>query len=330
MAQTMDPNILAAHEDPSLRFLAHINTFDPPPTAPGDDFEDSDREEPGGSTSELASIKDVSMLIKIIKRRKKLSNEANSKLDTYAQMTLPEERAALLFAEVVEIVDIMKSTAQHRVEEWKISENLKKSITTFAKGIILSPTITMYRGNGPAEKVLRAMQALGIRDLPNPDDIANLQKVLAEVRHQLTIARNQVKTRIHESLEEDSLTRNVGDLAMLLTAGTSVQPTLQFLIRLAFLRWHAISFADLEENQWWPRVDGTLKTWRTTCDTELKLNTAFNAMYVQDKEKFGDPTESELQPHDIRNLPAFQLTIDREASKLDTATRAGSKRRRVD
>ncbi len=79
------------------------------------------------------------------------------------------------------------------------------------------------------------MQQLGIRDLPHSDDLGNLQKVLTEIRHQLTIARNLVKTRVRDSIEEDSLTRNIGDLAMALTAGTPIQPTLQLMVRLAFL-----------------------------------------------------------------------------------------------
>ncbi|KAF4584013.1 hypothetical protein EYR40_002511 [Pleurotus pulmonarius] len=329
MAGIIDPELLAAHEDPSLRFLAQLNTADPSPPLEGSDstdFDDEDLMDP----SDLSGIKDVSALMKIINiGRSSPTKQTQNWTHMPRCMTLPEERAALLFAEVVEIVDIIKQKAQQRVEEWKVSENLKKSITTFAKGIILSPTITMYRGNGPAEKVLHAMQTLGIRDMPHPDDLSNMQKVLTEIRHQLTIARNLVKTRICDSIEEDSATRNIGDLAMALTAGTPIQPTVQLLVRLAFLRWHAVSYASLDETQWWPRVDDTLKTWRSTCPTELLLTKAFNKMFDDNKLTYGNPTESELQMVNIRDLPNIQSAIDREASKLDTSRSGGAKRRRV-
>ncbi len=52
-------------------------------------------------------------------------------------------------------------------------------------------------------------------------------------------------------------------------------------------------------------------------------------MYDADKTTYGDPTVSELQLVDIRNIPGLQSAIDREASKLDTSRSGGSKRRRV-
>ncbi len=87
MAGIIDPELLAAHEDPSLRFLAQLNTADPSPPLEGSDFTDFDDEDLM-DPSDLSGIKDVSALMKRIKHRKKLTNEANTKLDTYAQVRI--------------------------------------------------------------------------------------------------------------------------------------------------------------------------------------------------------------------------------------------------
>ncbi|KAF8226130.1 hypothetical protein L208DRAFT_1380339 [Tricholoma matsutake] len=122
---------------------------------------------------------------------------------------------------------------------------------------------------------------------------------------------------IDESMAVDSLTRNIAELAQAILKKTTVPPTLQLYIHLAVVRWHFLKYPDLVcDDDFWQQVDETLEVWRTACKDKATLTAAFNGIYSEDKNKFGNPASTKHQPTDLKNVPDWIVAVNNHASKV--------------
>ncbi|KIM84497.1 hypothetical protein PILCRDRAFT_6152 [Piloderma croceum F 1598] len=101
-------------------------------------------------------------------------------------------------------------------------------------------------------------------------------------------------------------------------------------MRLAFLRWHILNYANLDGDKWWLKVDDNLVTWRSQFKTEVALSAAFSSTYNEDKEKFGDPASSGIKVVEVQKLDGWQTTLNAHARNVVPAASNSTKRKRTD
>ncbi|PPQ72975.1 hypothetical protein CVT26_014520 [Gymnopilus dilepis] len=173
-----------------------------------------------------------------------------------------------------------------RAEEYKILDDLKfslpplpfpkKNIKTYPRAALLSPMITSYRSN-VADIVIDAMAELNVHNLPDPADSTRVEKVLGEMGRVLTVYRSGMNNKLKASLEDDSITENIADLASALIGDRPVQPTLDRYVRLAVLRNCLAGDASASDapapaalgDQFWLMVDNTIEELREA-EKEIK------------------------------------------------------------
>ncbi|KAJ6615573.1 hypothetical protein B0H10DRAFT_2255722 [Mycena sp. CBHHK59/15] len=198
----------------------------------------------------------------------------------------------MLFAHVLELLDIARRS--EKAEQWVITAGLLKKINVYTQAFILSPQLSAYRGLCFAEHILKAMREANILDLPPEEETANVDLVLARIRTKATHYRNIVKAAIQTSLEPKSDLENIANLTDKVLHGTSVKATLQFYVRLAFIRWVMVEYPWLSEETFWLQVDEVIKTNSKKCTTKAELDVFYNLIYQQDIADHDDPANS---PH---------------------------------
>jgi len=316
-----------------MRFFTHNRLQTDPFQDETDDFPSQITQDQQSSSvditpfnSDTSNFSGIASFIRMLKQRKKFSDAAEADLELYSQTRDIEERLALHFAIALEERDLLKQLT--KPDQWVISEDLKKSIGIYVKAFLLSPTVSSYKGNA-AEHVLKAMNDLNVGGIPAEGDVIQVKELLSVIGTTLTAYRNTIKTKIIASLEDGSKTRNIADLTHEIIKNTTVVATLQLYIRLAFLRWHIVTFRKSADT--WDEVDKTLVKWRKVATTEKDLTESFNMMYQEDKVTYGDPANTRHETTQPKNVPAWLKTIDSHSVKvLGAVASTGKKRKRME
>ncbi|KAJ7447094.1 hypothetical protein B0H11DRAFT_2290266 [Mycena galericulata] len=158
-------------------------------------------------------------------------------------MRCAEERQALLFAHVLQLLELSKKN--EKAKPWIITPDVavrnppfsyslthactttQKKIGSYVKAFVFSPTTTSYRDLNVSEHISKVIRQYKVKGLPEEDDTVAVDLVLAKIRDKGTHDRNVYKTKVKESMEKDSAIENIAALSHNLIKSTNVKPTLQ-------------------------------------------------------------------------------------------------------
>ncbi|KAJ7358513.1 hypothetical protein DFH08DRAFT_1043608 [Mycena albidolilacea] len=228
-----------------------------------------------------------------------------------------EDREVLLFAHVVQLLELFKKN--EKMELWVISQDLDRKIVTYVKAFVSPPTTVSYRGLNVGEHILKAMCECKVKSLPNDDDTAANNLVLARIREKCTHYQNVYKSRFKESTAKDSPLCNIAALSYRLAENSGIKATVQLYQRVALV------YPDLEDDEFWPKaVDHTINQFRKRSSNQEELDLCFNAIYEDDKKLYGDPASTEFKAADINQGPAWQVTLGKHAQNIQFAPQAPS------
>ncbi|KAJ7752334.1 hypothetical protein B0H16DRAFT_1459930 [Mycena metata] len=297
----IDPALLAL--DPT-RMLLHRVRSTPNPNPPEERMEDDDLPEtppvpPGSSATRPTSLVAYGRLVK---GKTNLSDASTVLFDQFCQTQSSDERQALLFAHVLQLLDLVKKNES--IEIWTISSDLSSKITAYVTAFVFSPTTSCYRGLSVGEHILKAMRECKVKNLPPDDDLAAVRLVLTKIRAQGTHFRNVYKTKVKESLDPKSPFKNIAALTHKLYHNTSVNPSVQAYQRVALIRWCIRRYPHLTDDEFWPPgVDKTIADLRRDSTTDQELDQCFSAIYEDDKDQYGKPEDTEYKAPKWRCLP---------------------------
>ncbi|KAF7362701.1 hypothetical protein MVEN_00619400 [Mycena venus] len=294
--------------DPCAQMLAQVRMGGLPtsPPVPSGSTNDDDDDNMGqdGQTPPVNLLPSSISLVSfgnLIKRKVKLSENSTIAFDQFCQNPSPDERTAIMFAHILELVDI--SRKNEKAELWTIAPDLKAHLTA-------------YRGLNLDGHVMNSMRDSSVKDLPPDEETAQCEDVLSKVRNKATQFRNILKTAITVALDRTHETANVAALANKLLQGTKIKATLQFYIRLAFIRFVMRSYPWLTEETFWLKVDLCLEANSKKCTSKAELDQLYNAIYQQDVQMYGDPADTPYKTVEFNaTRTTWQATV-RKHSKL--------------
>ncbi|KAJ7096590.1 hypothetical protein B0H15DRAFT_946065 [Mycena belliarum] len=353
VSENIDPALMPF--DPAAEMLARLRTQASNPSTPGasdifdpsgsmGDDDDMDQDPLRPPPSALPAMLQPPSLVPfgtLVKRQVKLTDKSTVAFEQFCKTRSSDERDVLLFAHVLELIDLARKN--EKADVWVVSTSLARKITSYTQAFMYSPQLTAYRGLSMAEHVLKAMRESNVADLPADEETAQCELVLSKIRDKGTNYRNILKTAVKASLEPDSETKNIGSLAHKLVSGTKIASTLQLYIRLAVIRFVMKTYLWLTEETFWLKVDDLIEQYRRDCKTTDELDALNNLIYQEDIKQFDDPANS---PHTTSEAPGGWQAVVRKHSAnvrpnpknaqiLSQAYSAamatsGTKRRRID
>ncbi|KAJ7477105.1 hypothetical protein B0H11DRAFT_2234583 [Mycena galericulata] len=207
-----------------------------------------------------------------------------------------EERQALLFAHVLQLLELSKKN--EKAKPWIITPDVAKKISSYVKAFVFSPTTTSYRDLN-----------CKVKGLPEEDDTVAVDLVLAKIRDKGTHYRNVYKTKVKESMEKDSAIENIAALSHNLIKSTN-------------------------DDGFWPKVDETIAKFRKDSNNQDEFNLCFNTIYEDDKEVHGDPAKTDFKTVESEGVPGWQATLRKHAGNVQPIPKGAGgppqKKRRVE
>ncbi|KAK7012708.1 hypothetical protein R3P38DRAFT_2549979 [Favolaschia claudopus] len=300
--ENIDPALLAM--DPAAQLLAQLRSGSGPsasainsPNAPHDD--DEDNEMPPARITFPGSNNSLAAFGRLVKNQLKLSENSSVSLNQACQLSA-DERIIMLFAHVLELGDLVRKN--EKSEKWAVSNQLKVLLTA-------------YRGLGASAHVMNAMRESNVPELPSEDQTVECEEVLSKISSKATQFRNVFKTNITCSLVSGSELRNIAALTNKILSGTSIKATLEFYVRVAFLRWVMKAYPGLEDG-FWLQVDICIHSNSKRCDSQKELDSFYNAIYQDDIKEYGDPAATSFKTVDLNTANSSWQAAVRRHSKL--------------
>ncbi|KAJ7302617.1 hypothetical protein DFH08DRAFT_977745 [Mycena albidolilacea] len=317
---TMDPNM-----DPAQKLMARMRANPPSLTLnlPPPNDENIDNNDQLDLPSSIAipinlsapSNSSLAAFGRLVKRQVNLSDASSVAFDQFCQTRSADERQALVYAGVLQMLDLAKKNDKDTV--WTIPPDLHRRIVGYVRAFVFSPTTVCYRGINVGEHILKAMRECNVKNLPEEDDIIAVGLVLALIRSKGTHYRNTFKTKVKASMARNSSMRNIATLSHKLLKDTGVKPTVQFYQRVAFIRWCLSNYPNLSEEDFWPKgVDNSIATFRHQHKTQEELDACFNTIYEDDKVEYGKPEDTDLTTVDFSTTPDWQVTLGERTKNI--------------
>ncbi|KAJ7044425.1 hypothetical protein C8F04DRAFT_1174855 [Mycena alexandri] len=310
----IDPTLLAM--DPTAVLLAQMRTT-PNETPSPDTPSGGNNEDPPATPPMLGfSAEGSSSMVAfggMLKPQLKLTEKSMVVFDQFIRLRSGDEHNVMLFGHLLELLDIARKN--EKADQWTIGSVLSRKINSYTQAFIPCPQLRAYRGLHLGEHV-----------------------VSTKATHYRNILKAQVKTL----LEPKSDPKNIANLADKLLHGTSMKHTLQFYLRLAFIRWVVVQYPWLTEETFWIQVDQAIKKKSQECKTKEELDKLYNFIYEQDIRAHGDPATTEHQVTEFNAaMPSWYVPVRTQAGKiqpnpknpqllLSAGAPSGSKKRRLE
>ncbi|KAJ7015730.1 hypothetical protein C8F04DRAFT_1284919 [Mycena alexandri] len=275
----------------------------------------------------------------MIKPQLKLTDKSSVTFDQFIRLRSADERAVMLFGYVLELLDLARKN--EKADHWVIGTTLGKKINTYTQAFILSPQLRAYRGLHLSEHVMKVMRASNVLDLPPEEESTNVDRVLSKVSNKATNYRNVLKNHPKSDLE------NIANLADKLLHGTTMKHTLQFYLRLAFIRWVMVQYPWLTEETFWIQVDELIKKNSQDCKTKVEprpVRIYPILSFPTDIRVHGDPANTDHQVVEFNaSMPSWYTSVRTQAANIlpnpknpqlllqgSAVAPSGSKRRRLE
>ncbi|KAJ7429327.1 hypothetical protein FB451DRAFT_1200725 [Mycena latifolia] len=96
-----------------------------------------------------------------------------------------------------------------------------------------------------------------------------------------------------------------------------------------------LCYPGLSDEEFWPRVDTTITTFRKQSSSDVELDKCFNAIYEEDKKTYGDPADTEYKTVDDAAVSGWQATLIKHAKAVQPTPQQAQgvppqKRRRIE
>ncbi|KAJ3934104.1 MAG: hypothetical protein NXY57DRAFT_1037119 [Lentinula lateritia] len=253
-----------------------------------------------------------------LKRKFGLQPQACAELDELIAAT-PEERMLFQTAVLLDIRWDQKKVATSNGES--ISPNLKATARHYSIAILLSPHISSYAGKSFPDVVVRCMRSAGVEGIPSDHQVTKLKALKTAIGEYATQDRFNLKNKVLNSLSEGSPHENIILLAHAVIGAHGFQITVDFLGRLAVLRWAVQEYKDQSTRNFWTLLDAAIDTWRgdggyKAWGNSVAMWETVKYMYDEDVAAHGNPADTEIAITDIRNISNVQKTIDDWAQKI--------------
>ncbi|KAJ7444996.1 hypothetical protein B0H11DRAFT_1930783 [Mycena galericulata] len=98
----------------------------------------------------------------------KISLSKTFHISQFCEMRCAEERQALLFAHVLQLLEL--SNKNEKAKPWIITPDVAKKIGSYVKAFVFSPTTTSYRDLNVSEHISKAIRQCKVKGLPEEDD----------------------------------------------------------------------------------------------------------------------------------------------------------------
>ncbi|KAJ7847524.1 hypothetical protein B0H13DRAFT_2091842 [Mycena leptocephala] len=310
----IDPQILAM--DPTQRILARVPNTPVSTPPPGND---DDMEEDGLPNSPpMPDLNQNASLVaygRLVKRQANLSDASAVAFDQFCQAKSADERQALLYATVLQMLDLGKKN--DRDAQWSIPADLNRKIIAYVRAFVFSPTTVCYRGLNVNEHILKAMRECNVKSLPDEDDLVAVELVLSLIGSKAIHYRNIFKTKVKQSMASKSPMRNIAVLSHKLLKDTGIKLTLQFYQWVAFIRWCLREYPALSDEEFWPNaVDLSIAKFRQTYKTKEELSQCFTTIYEDDKAIYGKPEDTEHKTVDFATTPEWQTKLTEHTNAI--------------
>ncbi|THV07208.1 hypothetical protein K435DRAFT_788624 [Dendrothele bispora CBS 962.96] len=260
-------------------------------------------------SSQQLGVRPTQAVITDLKIKGSLHGQYATNVDNFA-LANAEERNLMHAAWMQEI--LMKLDLSLKTESDGVSDSLKKDARAYASYTLLSWKLASYSGKIP-DAVIQAMRNCGIKDVPENSQIAKVKELSTYIGTQITNDKNRLKKKIIDSLVPQSNLGNIANLAKAIIGTQNIPLTVEFYVRLAFLRQVAAAIQNKPDHpanndgaKWWEEVDKALLDARNEDDGE-KVSNNFIRVYSADIKKYGDPELSSLKT--MAPLP-LQKTVD--------------------
>ncbi|KAJ3859600.1 hypothetical protein EV359DRAFT_86214 [Lentinula novae-zelandiae] len=137
----------------------------------------------------------------------------------------------------------------------------------------------------------------------------------------LAIQKCSLILQVLNSLSEGSPHENIILLAQAIIGAHGFQITVDFLRRLAVLRWAVQEYRDQSTRNFWTLLDAAIDTWRgnggyKAWGNSIAMWETVKYMYDEDVAAHGNPADTEIVIIDIRNISNVQKSIDDWAKKI--------------
>ncbi|KAJ7666348.1 hypothetical protein B0H17DRAFT_1143129 [Mycena rosella] len=274
------------------------------------------------TVSSTTSTPSLVVFGRLVKRKTELSDSSS--------VRSADEEQVLIFTQLLELADLARRNEKASTE---------LTVRTIINAALLclpifrtkedrclrvfSPTTTAYRGLNVGEHIMKAMRECKVKDLPDEEDTTAVDVVLGKIRDKGTHHRNIFKTKVKESMEKKSTLRNVAVLTHKLLKYQTHGP-----------RWCIQSYPVLSDEEFWPKVDSTIATFRTGSKCSADIDKIFTEIYESDK-TYGDPADTDYKTVDTAtSIPQWQVTLRKQADKVQPTPQSGpgpaSKKRRIE
>ncbi|KAJ2920425.1 hypothetical protein H1R20_g16669, partial [Candolleomyces eurysporus] len=245
-------------------------------------------------------------------------------LEGFAQLGSFQERLMLALGLTLNAIEIS------RRKSWSVTDELKAAIRYHTRAFLLSPMLTAYCGIDMGEQVMSVTRQLGVRNLPQEDDVNHVSDVLNLISSELCSFKNTMKEAIRASLVPNSSTANIANLTIsLLRAIPPTQATVRHYIRFSFLRKCMKEHGD---PSYWKSVDNNMEESRSRVSSASECWESFVQVYRDDILKYGEPTNTlnqVVEPSSclaMRALSDDAMEVQRRSSK-ELRIQLGKRRR---
>ncbi|KAL1758461.1 hypothetical protein FB107DRAFT_246884 [Schizophyllum commune] len=236
-----------------------------------------------------------------------------------------------------EALQLRMSDAEKR---WAFTRGLRKNATNCARIFVTSPRASAYRPKNAADTVYNVMLLLKFGDMPSASNLDAQDEVKEHITKKLSDHRHVFKDKCELSLQPNSPLRNIANLTeAIVSTTTGVKPTLALLMRVAFIRWHVLQYADALEQKaakeaaageragqgtltsaekptampkkqkavgdaFWKKVDHSLQKMKVEATSTKHMDLTFTEIYEMDKVEYGRPEDTKVVLQDARDCPS--------------------------
>ncbi|KAL6304653.1 hypothetical protein BKA93DRAFT_825551 [Sparassis latifolia] len=182
-----------------------------------------------------------------LKRQRNLTPDSESELARFTEATHLIQHTIFTYTLLLECRDHLSRLSWD--SEYKVPGTLRVTLLDYAHSYILSPSIISYRSASNPANILGAMRRLNISQLP-PD-----QETVAVV---LSNSSRQGSHGVVQPCKDSDYHVH------------QCTPTVALYIRLAYIRFILVKFLGLKEDEFWTKVDSSMKEIREICKTRAR------------------------------------------------------------
>ncbi|KAH6874841.1 hypothetical protein BKA70DRAFT_1240402 [Coprinopsis sp. MPI-PUGE-AT-0042] len=230
----------------------------------------------------------------------------SQELETYADEDAAT-RELMVFAKMLAFEQKLASLSGPSAA-YAVDQALMANIKSYSWAVLLSPKLSLYKGNIPRNRVMDVLKHLKVNTPSNMDTNRHVLKVILEaISFELTQARARIKKLV--ILSRGTKPLSIYQLATQLVASTQCCVSVPLCARLAILRLVAAKPGQ-DNNKYWDHVNAMLKSMKATANNNEGMIHAILAGYLEeDRTAYGTAAQQSVQAEALQ-ANTWQTQID--------------------